>query len=246
MYQRFTNSEVRAHNNCPMESRDHFKNGVNPKNHRSRGNFKNDITKRMCFLALFVFVGYFAFAQFQGGQLSFGTIPKQEYSIVDVMDISGKAITFNATYWYYGETRFAPGIGAGLGIRNYKGIPSEYIINSDDPYKKNMTRFDIHVSPALTIGDYRQFVKLFVYPQLGLWYAGMSNQGPKVNGTVALCADLIAAGSLAFGITYRVTSSRLVSTDWNVDTMANSYILIKPAVEFRLSLFFLEGFWEAF
>jgi len=38
MYQRIENSEVRAHNNCPMETRDHFKNGVSPKNQRSRGN----------------------------------------------------------------------------------------------------------------------------------------------------------------------------------------------------------------
>jgi hypothetical protein len=40
MYKKFTSSVTGANNCSPMESGDHFKNGVSPKNLMSRGNFK--------------------------------------------------------------------------------------------------------------------------------------------------------------------------------------------------------------
>lgn len=61
-----------------------------------------------------------------------------------------------------------------MGVRSYNKISNDAILNSDDPYKQSMTRFDIHVGPVFAMGV------LVLSPQFGLWYAGMSDNGPKV------------------------------------------------------------------
>ncbi|MDR0725289.1 MAG: hypothetical protein LBF59_04685, partial [Prevotellaceae bacterium] len=123
-----------------------------------------------------------------------------------------------------------------LGIRNYRKIPNENILNTDDPYKESVTRFDIHMGPGIGFG-YKD-VKCFVSPQFGLWYAGISNKGLKVNSTAAISGDIIIH-MVSLGVTYRMSSPRLVSTNRRFsNNPENAYILIKPALEFRVGVFF--------
>jgi hypothetical protein len=171
-------------------------------------------------------------------QISFGYIPEQQLSVND----NSNAITFDITGWpLFGASddreyaHWLFGLGVGLGIRNYRKIPNEALLNTDDPYKTSATRFDIHLGPGGGFGY--EAVRCFFSPQFGLWYAGMSNDGPKVNGTIAISGDLIIY-MVSLGVTYRVSSTRLVSTNWSFDNPANAYILINPAWEFRLGVFF--------
>ncbi|MDR1055883.1 MAG: hypothetical protein LBL90_08715 [Prevotellaceae bacterium] len=197
--------------------------------------------RRNILLIIYILVSYSIYAQDRGFQISGGYIPSQELSINKITTINNSnAITFDASGWIFSdlENFFALGGGAGLGIRSYRKIPNEMLLNTNDPYKESATRFDIHAGPAIGFGssDYAFFV---LSPQFGLWYAGMSSDGPKVNFTTAFTLDLIIAKIVSLGITYRITSPRLVSTDWNFYNVQNSYMLIKPAFEFRLGLFLL-------
>ena len=63
MYQEFTKSRTGANNKCPMESRDHFKNGVSPKNQRSRGKSKIMRNSLLLFVATMLFSITSAFAE---------------------------------------------------------------------------------------------------------------------------------------------------------------------------------------
>jgi hypothetical protein len=202
--------------------------------------------KRMIFFIVCVFASYTMYAQ-NGFQISGGYIPSQKLLINDDsrQDVStGKssnAITFDISGWMFSdlESPFTLGGGGGLGIRSYREIPKEALLNTDDPYAESATRFDIHIGPAVGFGAVDN-AYLVLSPQFGLWYAGMSNEGPKMNFTTAFTLDLIVKRVVSLGITYRATSPRLVSTDWDVDNIRNSYILIKPALELRLSLFILQ------
>ncbi|MDR1113327.1 MAG: hypothetical protein LBL18_06185 [Bacteroidales bacterium] len=202
--------------------------------------------KKIILVMLYVFASYAMYSQ-NGFQISGGYIPSQELLINDDsrQDVSaGKnsnAITFDISGWIFSdlENPFTLGVGYGLGIRSYRKIPKEALLNTDDPYAESATRFDIHAGPAVGFGA-ADYAYLVLSPQFGLWYAGMSNAGPKVNFIAALTADLIIGRVVSLGITYRATSPRLVSTDWNIYNIRNSYILIKPALEFRLSLFILQ------
>jgi hypothetical protein len=171
-------------------------------------------------------------------QVSFGYIPEQKLSVNDKSD----AFTFDITGWpllgVSGDEESAHclfGLGGGLGIRTYRKIPNETLLNTDDPYKTSATRFGVHIGPGVGFGY--NAVRCFISPQFGLWYAGMSNEGPKVNGTIAISGDLIIY-MVSIGATYRISSSRLVSTNWSFDNPENAYILIKPAWEFRIGAFF--------
>jgi hypothetical protein len=170
-------------------------------------------------------------------QMSIGYIPSQELSV----NKNSNAITFDFTSWILGvlsgyeddfHTMF--GVGGGFGIRSYRKIPNDALISTDDPYQESATRFDVHLGPGIGLGY--NTVRCFVSPQFGLWYAGMSNGGPKVNGTTAISCDVTIA-ALSLGITYRMSSPRLVSTNWSISNPANAYILIKPALEFRIGVF---------
>ncbi|MDR3350891.1 MAG: hypothetical protein LBN98_04520 [Prevotellaceae bacterium] len=202
--------------------------------------------KYICLTLCIIFVWMPVYGQYEDDgdrgalQISFGYIPSQKLSVSD----KSNAITFDITGWpIFGSTggdedafHCLFGLGAGLGIRSYRKIPTDALLNTDDPYQTSATRFDVHLGPGIGFG-YGNAIHCFFSPQFGLWYAGMSNGGPKVNGTIAISGDLMIY-MLSFGVTYRMSSPRLVSTNWNIDNPENAYILIKPALEFRMGVFF--------
>ena len=196
---------------------------------------KGTINKVVLFAVFMIFSSTF-FAQENGLQITGGYIPNQKLSV----NPKSSAITFDMTGWLFTdlENYASFGFGGGFGIRSYRNIAPEELLNSDDPYKKNAARFDVHVGPGLGFG-YAYGLYFVLSPQFGLWYAGMSNAGPKLNFTTALNADMVLGGVVTLGVTYRPTSSRLVSTNWSFGS-SNSYIQIEPALEFRIGLFLLE------
>ena len=243
MFLNFTKSVADASICSAMEAETILKNGVSPKNLniKSRRNHS-----KIVFLIFFLTISLtMAYArddddddEFFALQISVGYIPNQELSVTP----NSNAITFDIAEWYLGcigeKNSFHGllGFGGGLGIRGYRKIPNEALLNTaGDKFQTSATRFDIHLGPGVGFGY--NIVQCFVTPQVGLWYAGMTNEGPKVNGTFALSGDLIIS-ILSLGVTYRMSSPRLVSTDWSFSGPGNSYILIKPALEFRIGVFF--------
>ena len=191
--------------------------------------------RKVTLFILSLTINYLLSAQGGGVQISAGYVPKQETSV----NSKGSAITFDALGWkFIDENTFFWGLGGGIGIRSYRELPKESIINSDDPYKNYATRFDLHVGPAIGLGG-EKIIACVVSPQFGFWYAGMSNDGPKVNFTTSANLDLVFGNIVSIGLTDRITSTRLVSTNWNIYNPENSYILIKPALEYRISFFLL-------
>jgi len=188
------------------------------------------------FLIIFcILIAYSAKCQVNWGQISFGYIPTQKSSVND----KGDALTADLTWWQFNEDRFFTwGYGGGAGIRSYRKLPNN-ILNSDDPFKTSLTRFDVHVGPAIALGP--PLVRLVVSPQAGLWYAGTTASLsspfiPHVNFTVAATADLVIARYVSLGVTYRATSLELVTGNGDYDDPTSSYISIKPAWEFHIGL----------
>lgn len=166
-------------------------------------------------------------------QITVGYTPRQATSLND----EGNAVSVDFMSMLLSDAEESPiiiGAGIGLGIRSYNKINNDAILGLD-PYKQSLTRFDLHTGPI--IGVVGHGVALFLSPQFGLWYAGMSSEGPKVNFTTTLNADLVL-GLVSIGASYSALSRRLVTTDWNIYSPDNSYILVKPALEFRLGIFF--------
>ncbi|VBB45719.1 hypothetical protein TRIP_D310114 [uncultured Paludibacter sp.] len=183
-------------------------------------------------MSLFFYLGYSQDDSYTGLQLTVGYTPKQVTSLND----KGNAVSFDimGIEWFNDfNDPVAYGLGYGLGIRSYNKIDNNAILNSEDPYKQSVTRFDVHIGPAMAVGV--TGVALLLSPQFGLWYAGMSNDGPKINFTTTLSADLVF-GIISVGISYSALSRRLVSTNWSIYNPENSYILIKPALEFRAGI----------
>jgi hypothetical protein len=197
--------------------------------------------KKTSFLIAFLLVSYSIFAQRgifvdAGFQFSLGYIPEQELSVQK----ESEAYTFNTAFWLRTHPLF--GIGFGVGVRNYRGIPESAVFEPTDLGTTSLTRFDVYLSPAFIVPLFTRESwkgRIVLYPQLGLWYKGRYHDesiNKFLSPTIAFNADLIIR-RLSFGVTYRASQTQLVSNKWRVD-----HVLVKPALEFRIGLFFLDHF----
>mgnify|MGYP000902520776 CR=1 FL=1 len=186
--------------------------------------------KKIAFFILITLSGISSYSQGYV-QLVFGYTPLQATSV----NTKGTANAYEINMIGISDGSFVVGGGKlGVGVYTFRGIPNEEIYNTKDPFKKSMSRIDIHAAPMLGVGTH--IVKLVCSPQFGLFYCGMTSNGPKLNTTLKLDADLIIANAVSLGISYSPFNLKLVSTNWNSTYLDESYILIKPSLQFKISL----------
>jgi hypothetical protein len=129
------------------------------------------------------------------------------------------------------------GVIGGVGIRNYN--IAGFNTYSSDPYKKRTTKFDIHVGPALKIGDEDFKFGVLLHPQIGWGFGGYNNLAPKSYFACTLNADILIANWITFGVTYRPLSHTITSSasDLEYAVPPSTFHLVKPTWEFKVGIF---------
>jgi hypothetical protein len=195
--------------------------------------------KRIVILIACVLASYAVQAQIEthyytgGYQFSVGRVFSQALEIDKNRDGNTTVTTFDFNRWTFPGDHLV-GYAYGLGVRSYK-IPSEFLLTDNTDETKHIVRLEPHLGLALKVGV--PDALLVLSPQVGFSFDN------KVKFTTALNADLVIAEHLSLGVTYRASTSRLVSSHWNTNRMSRSYVLIEPALEFRVGICIF-GEWE--
>ncbi|MDR0606727.1 MAG: hypothetical protein LBG80_20850 [Bacteroidales bacterium] len=131
------------------------------------------------------------------------------------------------------------GIIGGVGLRSYN--TDGFNTYSSNPYKKRTTRFDIHLGPALRIGDEDLLIGVLIHPQIGWGFGGYRDLAPKSYFAFTLNADILIVNWITIGATYRPLSHTITSSASTLQYQVppSTYHLVKPSWEFRVGLFHL-------